>query len=90
VLLTKTYPAIEYLLIDVGSTDGALDIVKKVRQDPEKFSALIGSDDGVVEDEKYSNELIAKILSRISRESKMTQLAAEYQIPAEKYFDLAF
>jgi hypothetical protein len=47
----------------------------------EKFSALIGLDEGVVDDEKYSNELVAKILSRISRESKMTQLAAEYQIP---------
>jgi hypothetical protein len=47
----------------------------------EKFSALIGLDDGVADDEKYSDELIAKILSRITRESKMTQLAAEYQIP---------
>jgi DNA-binding phage protein len=47
----------------------------------EKFSALIGLDDGPIDDEKYSNEFIAKLLSRISRESKMTQLAAEYQIP---------
>jgi hypothetical protein len=47
----------------------------------EKFAAVIGLDDGVQDDEKYSDELIAQILSRISRESKMMQLAAEYQIP---------